>query len=69
MDNINANLRLNVKHALKIATTALVLLLNLILLQFLANAILVVIQLQASQYVLQQEAMLKYLQVIQILSL
>ena len=63
-----ANIKLHVKHVIRIAT-ALDLKFNLILLQFLANAILVVIQLFQSAQFVQQKATINYHRVIKILTL
>ena len=68
MELIYANIKLHVKHAL--TQTALDLKFNLILLQFLANAIQDAFQLfQLSQYVHQLAAMFKHHQVPLILTL
>ena len=68
MELIFANIKLHVKHVIRIMI-ALDLKFNLILLQFLANAILVVIQLFQSAQFVQQKATINYHRVIKILTL
>ena len=68
MELIYANIKLHVKRVLQVAI-AMDLKFNLILLQFLANALFVVIQLFQSAQIVQQEATINHHRIIQILTL